>query len=171
MRCVAGPGLRLEPQVAEHADEMFRVLGDPLIHAFENAPPPSVEWLRWRFERLQARCSPDGQEQWLNWVIRLPTGALIGYVQATVDADGRATIGYELASAHWGLGLGRAAVQAMIGELAAWHGVRHLAAVLKRGNERSRRLLARLGFTPAVPEAHTAHEVAPDEWLMLRTLA
>ena len=171
MRCVEGQGLRLEPQVAAHAEEMFRVLGDPVIYAFENAPPPSVEWLRWRFERLQTRCSPDGQEQWLNWVIRLPGGALIGYVQATVLADGQATIGYELASAHWGRGLGRRAVQAMIGELAAQHGVRQLAAVLKRANERSLRLLLHLGFTRALPELHAAHEVAADEWLMLRAVA
>jgi hypothetical protein len=46
-------------------------------------------------QRLESRRSADGQEQWLNCVIRLPTSELIGYVQATVDANGRAAIAYE----------------------------------------------------------------------------
>jgi hypothetical protein len=37
--------LVLEPQVAAHAAEMFRVLGDPAIYEFENAPPESEAWL------------------------------------------------------------------------------------------------------------------------------
>jgi ribosomal-protein-alanine N-acetyltransferase len=168
MRMIETPGLALEPQVAAHADEMFAVLCDPAIYEHENAPPPSVEWLRERYRRLETRRSADGREEWLNWVIRLPSSELIGYVQATVHADGRAAIAYELASRYWGRGLARAAVEAMIDELVARHGVHTLTAVLKRTNARSLRLLERLGFAPAPPDLHALREIEAGEILMQR---
>jgi ribosomal-protein-alanine N-acetyltransferase len=161
-------GLTLEPQVAAHAAQMFVVLGDPAIYEFENEPPPSVEWLRARFGKLESRLSADGKERWLNWVIRIPTGDLIGYVQATVRPDGHAAIAYELASAYWGRGLARRAVQAMIAELVAHYRVRSLSAVSKRGNLRSMRLLDRLGFAPGSPQQCREHRVEADEALMVR---
>lgn len=170
VRSVEAVALTLEPQTAAHAEEMFAVLSDPAIYEHENEPPRSLEWLRERFARLESRRSADGREQWLNWVIRLPTSELIGYVQATVHADGRAAIAYELASAYWGRGLARRAVEAMIVELVEYHRVRELTAVLKRGNRRSLRLLERLGFSPAPPEAHARHAPEPDEMVMYRAV-
>ena len=118
MRLIERERFTLEPQMVSHAEEMFDVLSDPAIYAYENEPPPSVEWLRARFAKLESRQSPDGQQQWLNWVIRLPTNALIGFVQATVQPNGRASIAYVLTSAYWDRGLASQAVQAMICELA-----------------------------------------------------
>jgi RimJ/RimL family protein N-acetyltransferase len=171
MRTLATASLTLEPQVAAHADEMFVVLSDPAIYEYENEPPQSLASLRERFAELESRSSPNGKEQWLNWVIRLPDGRLAGYVQATVHPDGRASLAYELHSAHWGRGLARQAVQAMISELIAQHGVRHLSAVLKRDNQRSLRLLQRLGFTLASADMHVQREVERDEFLMLREVS
>ena len=105
MRVIAGDGLMLVPQTTAHAEAMcdrpvpppaamFAVLSDPAIYAYENAPPPSLEGLRERFARLESRRSADGTEQWLNWVVRLPTSELAGYVQATIHPDGRAAIAY-----------------------------------------------------------------------------
>jgi len=147
---------------------MFAVLSDPAIYQYENAPPPSVEWLRERFARLESRCSADGCEQWLNWVIRLSTSELIGYVQATLHADGRAAIAYELSSAYWGRGLAREAVEGMINELVTHYRVHTLTAVLKRENQRSFRLLERLGFSLASTETHAAHDVGSDDLMMQR---
>ncbi len=162
--------ISLEPQVASHADEMFQVLCDPAIYEHENEPPESLDWLRQRFLRLESRRSPDGREQWLNWVIRLPSSELIGYVQATVHADGRAAIAYVLGSRYWGRGLARQAVEAMISELERNHEARTLSAVLKRGNTRSLGLLERLNFTPAPAERYEPFEVEVDELLMLRNV-
>ena len=170
MRTVVGEGITLEPQTAAHAERMFFVLSDPAIYEYENEPPQSVEWLRERFARLESRRSADGTEQWLNWVIRLPTSDLIGYVQATVHAEGLAAIAYELASAYWGRGFARRAVDAMIGELAEYYRVRRLTAVLKRSNQRSIRLLERLGFSPASAAAHVGHEIEAGEILMERDM-
>ncbi len=162
------PKLTLEPQGALHALEMFQVLADPAIYEHENEPPPSLEWLQERFRKLESRSSPDGQQQWLNWVIRLPWCELAGYVQATVDANGRAAIAYVLSSPHWGRGIASTAVSAMIDQLREQHGVQTLSAVLKRTNVRSLRLLERLDFVPADPHVYTALGVGPDELLMVR---
>jgi RimJ/RimL family protein N-acetyltransferase len=168
MRTIETTTLTLEPQFATHADAMFAVLSDPAIYEFENAAPESLEWLRTRFTKLETRQSADGQEQWLNWVIRLPSHELIGYVQATVRADGSALIAYELGSAFWGRGLAHQAVSAMISELESQYDTRELWAVLKRANYRSIRLLTRLGFTLATPVQHVELDAAPDECVMRR---
>lgn len=160
--------LTLEPQIAAHAEEMFVVLSDPAIYEYENEPPQSASGLRERFAELESRQSPNGREQWLNWVIRLPSKELIGYVQATVHPGGRAAIAYELNSAYWGRGLARQAVQAMIGELIQNYGVTLLTAVLKQQNQRSFRLLHRVGFTLASPAEHVQADVERDEFFMLR---
>jgi len=171
-RLIETPRLTLEPQRAAHAGTMFEVLSDPAIYEHENAPPESLQWLRERFAKLETRRSGDGREQWLNWVLRRRAqGDLIGYVQATVKADGHAFIAYELGSAHWGRGLGSEAVAAMIGELLAQYGVHTALAVFKRSNRRSRRLLEVLGFAAARAEDATHRHVEADEDLMLRPIA
>jgi RimJ/RimL family protein N-acetyltransferase len=168
MHVIEAGTVTLEPQTAAHAEEMFVVLSDPAIYEYENEPPPSLDWLRARFAKLETRLSADGHEQWLNWVIRLPTSELIGYVQATVRPGGRAAIAYELSSAYWGRGLARQAITAMISELVERYEVRTLFAVLKRENLRSMRLLQRLGFSLASAEQHVTHQVDPGEVLMRR---
>jgi RimJ/RimL family protein N-acetyltransferase len=147
---------------------MFALLSDPKIYRYEGQPPASLEWLRERFQRLESRRSPDGREQWLNWVIRLPSGEPAGYVQATVHEDGRAAIAFVLGSKYWDRGLGRAAVTSMLAELRERHSVREATAVLKRVNARSRLLLERLGFASAPQEMRARLGVAEDEELMHR---
>lgn len=170
MRQIEAAGLTLEPQTVAHAAEMFVVLSDPAIYEFENSPPLSPEWLANRFARLESRQSADGQQQWLNWVIRCHDGALIGYVQATITADQRAMIAYELGSAWWGRGFAFAAVSAMMDELAERYAVSGLSAILKDKNFRSRRLLERLGFALATQTQSSAARIDPDEILMLRAI-
>jgi len=171
MRTIVCDGLTLEPQTAAHAAEMFVVLSDPAIYEYENEPPPSLEWLSQRFARLESRQSADGSQQWLNWVIRIPTSQLVGYVQATVRPNGCATIAYELSSAHWGRGFGRRAVRAMITDLVDHYDVHTVTAVFKAANERSRRLLEHLGFAPASAESHAEHHVETGEVLMQREVS
>lgn len=153
----------LEPQVAAHAEAMFAVLDDPAIYTYEGERPISVTALRHRFTLLESRCSPDGLDQWLNWVVRLRDGEPIGYVQATLYCDQRAAIAYVLASAHWGQGYALQAVRAMRKELVAQYGVGRLIAVYKRANHRSQRLLERLRFTPLPSTAGERLELESDE--------
>jgi RimJ/RimL family protein N-acetyltransferase len=167
MRTLQTGPLTLEPQTAAHAAEMFDVLSDPAIYEYENEPPGSIEALRTRYAKLESRRSADGRQQWLNWVIRMDGVGLIGYVQATVYPDGSASIAYEMASAHWGRGLGRRATEAMLRELVDHYGVKRLFAVAKERNFRSLRLLSRLGFSLADPALRAERGVEPDETLMV----
>ncbi len=171
MRSITTPGFVLEPLVAAHAHEMFAVLSDPAIYEFENAPPPSAPWLLERYRRLEQRGPADGSEIWLNWVIRLPTGALAGYVQASVLPGGQALLGYELNSRHWRQGIGAAAVASMLDELAGAYGVQQGLAVLKAANFRSLGLLCKLGFAPADEALGRQYRDEADELVLSRRLA
>lgn len=170
LRTLVADGLVLEPQVAAHADVMFDVLCDPAIYEFENEPPASRADLRARFHRLETRVSGDGVEQWLNWVVRLAGGPLMGYVQATVYEHRSATIAYVFASAYWGHGYATRAVAAMIAELAQAYGVRQLDAIAVRRNARSLRVLERLGFAEAAQDEQVRRAIDPAETLWRRAL-
>jgi len=168
VKVLIASNLVLEPQGAAHAGEMFAVLSDRAIYEFENAPPVSEAWLRERFSKLEARHSPDGKEQWLNWVIRLPSGKLAGYVQATVTMDGKAHVAYELASAYWGQGVGSRAVTIMLAHLARDYAVTEFFATLKVANHRSLKLLTRNGFAPASISQTDGWSIESDERVMYR---
>jgi RimJ/RimL family protein N-acetyltransferase len=147
---------------------MFGVLSDPAIYEFENAPPASEQWLQSRYQKLERRSSPDGSEQWLNWVIRLPDGALAGYVQASVKPCGSAGIAYELNSRYWRQGIGSCAVSAMLAELHSTYAVNRYVAVLKAANFRSMGLLNSLGFARANAQQEAEIGCEPDEIIMVR---
>ena len=161
----------LEPLVQAHARKMFRVLSDPAIYEFENSPPATEEWLTKRYERLESRGSGDGKNMWLNWVIRLPSGELAGYVQATVLPDSTSYVAYELNSRYWRQGIGSSAVQALLEELHEQYSVKTFVAVLKAKNYRSKGLLRKVGFVPASAEEEALYRDEPDELVMVRASA
>jgi RimJ/RimL family protein N-acetyltransferase len=167
MRNIHASRCTLEPLVRAHAREMFPVLSDPAIYEFENAPPPTEEWLAKRYDRLESRGPDTGSEIWLNWVARLPVGELVGYVQATVQSDGTSYVAYEFCSRHWRKGIGSSAVQAMLNELQANYQVHTHIAVLKAKNFRSDALLRKLGFARASEEQEARHRDEPDEMVMV----
>ncbi|MBL8345472.1 MAG: GNAT family N-acetyltransferase [Rubrivivax sp.] len=162
--------LVLEPQLASHAVDMFAVLSDAAIYEFESEPPPSAAALAQRYAMLESRLSPDGTEQWLNWVVRLPGGELAGFMQATVLVGGRAYVAYQLASRFWRRGIASTALEAVLQELAAHYGVRDAFAVLKAANQRSVGLLAKLGFRPLPPAARAPWAQEADEVTVHRAL-
>lgn len=158
MQALYTPRLLLDPLRRDHAPAMFPLLQDPTIYThLDHGPPPSLEHLEGVYTRLEARRSPDGREQWLNWILfalEAPAQPL-GVVQATVLPGGRAWVAYELAAEHRGRGFALEAVQAMLAELAASFGVQQFLATVEFDNERSIHLLRRLGFHEAAPEGIT----------------
>lgn len=133
--------LTLEPLTAAHVTAMFPLLSDPALYQYlDYPPPPSLEHLQRVYAQLERGTSPDGTERWLNWIV--VADAPIGFVQATVYADGSANVAYLLGSAHWGHGYALEAVAAMLEQLDA----RTFFATVEEDNERSIRLLQRLGF-------------------------
>lgn len=172
MPTLSTPRLQLEPLQPEHADEMFPLLLDPAIyHYLDYGPPASLQALQDLYTRLGRGGSADGAEVWLNWLVRLKAGAAIGYVQATVYPGHKAYIAYVLASAHWGRGYAHEAMQALLEHLAAVHPVGRWSAVIEERNERSARLLRRLGFEPAPAMQAAAAALTPTERLYVRAPA
>lgn len=150
---------------------MFRVLSDPAICELENQAPQSQDWLALRYRRLESRSSADGIETWLNWVIRLPSKELAGYVQATILQSGVAYVAYELGSRHWRQGIGSSAVRAMLAELRSEYGVIAFVAVLKAKNFRPLALLRSLGFGSGDAEQQAPYRDDADELVMVRAAA
>ena len=132
--------------------------------------PVSEAWLKERFEKLESRQSIDGAQKWLNWVIRLPSGELAGFVQATVLPTDTSYIAYELASRFWRRGIGSSAVSTVLEELAAQYGVHTFVAVLKARNFRSHALLCKLGFAAGASEQDVLLAAEQDEIVMVKAV-
>jgi [ribosomal protein S5]-alanine N-acetyltransferase len=163
--------LMLEPLVAAHADALYPMLCDPRqLEYLDQGAPASPEALRERYRKLESRRSPDGREQWLNWALVLRGGDAnaIGFVQATVQEDGRAWVAYQVATALWGQGLATEAASAMIEHLTAHYAVTHCRATVDQRNQRSWRLLERLGFARADSRQAAAMSIQTCDWLYLR---
>lgn len=160
--------LLLEPLTVAHAETMFATLADPSIYTYlDHGPPPSLAHLQKAYRQLEARRSPEGDELWLNWILRQSDGTVPGYVQATVLPDGRAWVAYVLASRHWGQGLAGEAMRAMLDELRR-QGVAGLQASVDARHGSSIRLLERLGFDLADGQAAAAAELDASERLYRR---
>ncbi|MCW5661302.1 MAG: GNAT family N-acetyltransferase [Burkholderiaceae bacterium] len=164
------PRLRLEPQRPEHADALFSLLGDARLYThIPQEPPPSLDVLRERLALLSTRRSPQGDELWLNWVVRdAREGALLGRVQATVRADAPCYLAYEVFPAHWRRGIAteacRRAMHWLIDELQ----VEQFTAEVDSLNTASLRLLQRLGFRRVSLRANADRFKgrASDEWML-----
>lgn len=167
MQTLAVGDLRLEPLVVAHAEEMYAVLSDPSLYRhLDYPPPPSLEHLRDVYARVEGRLSPDGTQRWLNWVVRPSGAAAVGYVQLTVEAQA-AWVGFVFSSRHWGRGNASQATRAMMEHAAAAYGVTRFLATVEVDNERSIRLLGRLGFRSATPQERDGHDLTATERLFV----
>jgi len=164
------PRLRLEPQRAEHADALFEPLSDARLYThIPQEPPPSLEALRERLARLSTRRSPQGDELWLNWVVRdAGDGTLLGRMQATVRAQSPCYVAYEVFPDHWRRGIATEACRRMIDWLIDELAVEHFSAEVDSLNTASLCLLERLGFRRVALRANADRFKgrSSDEWLL-----
>ncbi len=140
--------LELLPISPDLAGEMFEGLLHPQLYAYiSDSPPASREWLVERYTRLAVGQSPDGSELLLNWLLRLKASShLIGFVQATVQ-NRRALVAYLVFPDASGFGYVGEAVASMMDTLEHDAGVTEFVATVHTENQRSIRVLERLGFT------------------------
>lgn len=140
------PRLRLEPQVAAHAEAMLKVLADPRVHLYlPSDPPTDLEELKARSERLESRCSPDGRQLWLNWTV-FAGPQVVGTVQATVHvSENVADVAYVFGPTFWRQGFATEALHALLCFLPSLN-VGRARANLDTRNRSSARLVERLGF-------------------------
>lgn len=140
--------LRLRPLVAHDAEALFSVMSDPEAMRFWDWPP---------FRELQTvREVVAGQIAGMEsgharfWAVCLRgTGKAIGTCDLS-DIDRhhkRAEAGFIFHRSYWGNGYAREAMAAVIAYAFGELDLERLGARLHAGNEASRRLLERLGFS------------------------
>jgi RimJ/RimL family protein N-acetyltransferase len=116
---ISSARLRLVPLTVADAAEMAGVLSGAALYAFTGGAPPGLDELRSRYARQAAGWSPDGGEEWHNWILRRqPGGQAVGYVQATITGAGRrAEIAWVVGLEWQGHGYATEAAQALVGWL------------------------------------------------------
>lgn len=143
--------LTLEPLRPDHAAELAPLLDDTGLHRYIDGRPATLAELRARFTRQSAGRSPDGQQGWLNWIVRhRATAAAVGTVQATLAYhSGRlsADVAWVIATAHQRHGYAREAAAGMAGWLHR-HGTQALTAHIHPDHQASARVAEHLGLTP-----------------------
>ncbi len=135
--------VELTPLTMDHAAAMVAVLSDPSLYEFTGGTPPTLEELTDRYARQAVGSSPDGAEQWLNWVVLLDSTP-VGYVQATVVGDS-AEVAWVISPSVQGRGLATQATREMVDRLTAV-GVRRLVAHVHPDHAASARVAERLGL-------------------------
>jgi RimJ/RimL family protein N-acetyltransferase len=140
--------LILEPLVVSHARALYPLLCDERLYTYiPEEPPVSAADLAARYQRLEARRSPDDQQVWLNWVARLRAESdYVGWFQATIEPDETALLAYMIFLSQQGQGYAREGSQCVIEHLARDHGARVVVAEIDTRNRASIGVVEALGF-------------------------
>jgi RimJ/RimL family protein N-acetyltransferase len=145
--------LELVPLAVSDAEEMVAVLGDERLYAFTGGRPPTLDELRARYARLVVGWSPDGTEQWRNWIVRLRDGRAVGTVQATIAVAAReAEVAWVIGFPWQGQGLATEAVRGLVAWLETG-GVLAITAHVHPDHHASAAVAARAGLA-ATGEVH-----------------
>lgn len=134
------PRLILRPRRVEDADALFPAFADAELMTYWSGPPhETVAQTRADFAREASG--------WRAWAItRKGDDTAIGFAAAGEKRQGNVTeLGYLLAREHWGGGIAREAVSAVIDQVFA-EGQRRIFADTDPDNRGSRALLEHLGF-------------------------
>ena len=131
------------------AAEMVGVLGGDALYAFTGGGPPGPDELRARYAGQAAGRSPDGREEWRNWILRRqPGGQAVGYVQATITGQGRrAEIAWVVGLKWQGQGYATEAARVLVTWLDS-RGVQIIQAHIHPGNTASAAVARRAGLRP-----------------------
>lgn len=127
---IVTPRLNQVPMSRGHAAIMFPLLLDEKLYRFTGGSPPASEQsLAAVYASRESRCSPDGNELWLNWLIRQKeAGVGVGYTQATVHST-HAFVAWVVGSPHQGFGYASEAAEALVAWLLTRGAPRILACV------------------------------------------
>jgi RimJ/RimL family protein N-acetyltransferase len=116
---------------------------DALLELREWFSASDIEALRARLRAWESRRSPDGSEQWLNWLVLDEDAEPAGWVQATIRAD-VALVAYAVLPQRRGEGIATEAVTSLTAWLHAEHPV--VEANIADGNVASQHVARRCGF-------------------------
>jgi RimJ/RimL family protein N-acetyltransferase len=139
-------GVRLRPLRAADADALFAYLRDPAVTELTSYPVASVALVEAMIERSVSRWAAGELAKW---------GVALHHDHRLVGTCGFnewspvhrwAELAFDLAQAHWGKGLMRQAVAAVLQWTFRQDLVHRVHAFVRVDNRRSQRLLERSGF-------------------------
>jgi RimJ/RimL family protein N-acetyltransferase len=141
--------LVLKSVTESDAEDMVGILAAPELYMFIGGEPPTLDGLRERYARLAVGRSPDGLQEWVNWIARrAQDGAAVGTVQATVlDGGRRAEVAWVVGAEFQGRGYAVEAASALV----AWlreRGVAEIRAHIHPGHAASAAVAGRIGLAP-----------------------
>ena len=141
--------LSLVPLAVSDAEEMVGVLSADALYTFTGGTPPGLGELRDRYARLAVGRSPDGSQEWCNWIVRRePGGQAVGYVQATImDSGARAEIAWVIGLDWQGHGFASEAARALVAWLDS-RGVTIIQAHVHPEHAASAAVARRAGLLP-----------------------
>ena len=142
--------LVLSPMVRDDACDLFRLLREPELHRFTGmSPPASVEALRHKIRLREGRRSPEGDELWLNWTLRLgSSGLVIGYIQASVG-EGCADLAWVIGTPFQNRGYATEASRRVAEWLHEYLKISELRAAIHPEHTASCRVAAHIGLQPS----------------------
>ena len=136
--------LLLRPFRAEDADDVLAYAADEQwSHFLWHIPQPYAR------ENAEGMVAGAIKTNWDTYPIFAVVfqGHVIGRISADIDGHTQvAELGWGIARAHWGQGIAREAVSALIDFLFQSYGLARVFARADAGNERSWRLMERLGM-------------------------
>ncbi|MCM3556821.1 GNAT family N-acetyltransferase [Janibacter melonis] len=136
----------IRPLRVEDAAAMVSVLSSAELYTHIGGTPPTEEQLSKLYAHQTVGHSPDGSQEWMNWIVLTQEGEPVGYVQAS-RAVGSATaeIAWVIGAPWQGRGYASAAVALMLEELAS-RGIEEVVADIHPANKPSEGVARRIGM-------------------------
>ena len=143
--------LQYEKITPAHAAELQEALCDHRVYEFiTDLGTPTADELLQVFTRKALGSPPTrSDETWIDYAVRSKeSGMTIGRIEATI-LQGQAEVAYLLGPRYWGYGFGFEAIRWLHQVLESEFRVFEFWATVSPNNDRSLRLLARLGYGEA----------------------
>lgn len=126
---------------------MVDVIREESLYEHTGGRPLSLEELSSRYQRLAVGRSADGEQAWLNWIIRLRDGDVaVGTVQATITGAA-AQIAWVVGVPWQRRGVATEAAAALVVWLEG-RGVQEISANIHPRHVASQRVASRAGLAP-----------------------
>lgn len=157
----------------KHAKELEKVLCDPrgYVHVDDGIVPTFKQLLEFFALREIGSSGNRSHEIWVDYIVRIKDSQIaIGRVEATV-IEHRAEVAYILGFDYWRKGYGSESLVWLQYVLLKNCGVRELWATVTPGNEASKNLLLKNGYTE-VPSNNLSQLTSYDEndWVFSRAV-
>ena len=147
--------LALAPMYVSDSEELFDLLCAPAM----SRSVASLDDVRARIRHWESRQSPDGDEIWLNWTVRLKEeDAVVGRLQATVKAD-TAEMAWVVGHRYRSLGYASEASGCAARWLSSYFSLREIRANIHPGNKASQRVAEKIGLSRSGTFAEEGEEV------------